>query len=65
MPSTIARSLDELATWRDALGRHVVQLGRALTEQELLDDSDAAVLLALRERLSSDKLVLALSLIHI
>jgi DNA-formamidopyrimidine glycosylase len=45
--------------WRDALGRHVVQLGRALTEQELLDDSDAAVLLALRERLSSDKLVLA------
>ena len=59
MPSTIARSLDELATWRDALGRHVVQLGRALTEQELLDDSDAAVLLALRERLSSEKLVLA------
>jgi hypothetical protein len=59
MPSTIARSLDELATWRDGLGRHVVQLGRALTEQELLDDSDAAVLLALRERLSSDKLVLA------
>ena len=59
MPSTIARSLDELATWREALGRHVVQLGRALTEQELLDDSDAAVLLALRERLSSEKLVLA------
>jgi hypothetical protein len=42
-----------------ALDRHVVQLGRALTEQELLDDGDAAVLLALRERLASEKLVLA------
>jgi hypothetical protein len=59
MPSTIARAWTSWPLARDALDRHVVQLGRALTEQELLDDSDAAVLLALRERLSSDKLVLA------
>ncbi len=59
MSSSIARSLDELASWRESLGSHVVQLGRALTEQELLGDSDAAVLMALRERLSSEKLVLA------
>lgn len=59
MPSPIAESLDALAAWRSQLDRHVVLLGRALTEQELLDDSDAALLSALRERLISEKLVLA------
>jgi hypothetical protein len=57
--SPIAASLDALAAWRTALERHVAGLGRALTEQDLLDNADAAVLSALRERLSSDKLVLA------
>ena len=59
MPSPIAQSLDSLATWRAVLDRHLVQLGRALAEQELLDDGDATVLAALRERLASEKLVLA------
>ena len=59
MTSPIAHSLDAMATWRAELGRHVVELGRALTEQDLLDDADASVLLALRERLASEKLVLA------
>lgn len=59
MPSPIAQSLDALAAWRAELDRHVVQLGRALTEHELLDDSDAATLTSLRERLVADKLVLA------
>ena len=57
--SPIAESLDELAVWRAALDRHVAQLGRSLAEQDLLDDSDATLLGALRERLSSEKLVLA------
>jgi hypothetical protein len=58
-PSAIAQSLDALATWRSTLERHVAQLGRSLVEQDLLDDADAAVLAALRERLSSERLVLA------
>jgi Dynamin family len=57
--SPIAKSLDALASWRSTLERHVAQLGRSLLEQDLLDDSDATVLAALRERLSSERLVLA------
>ncbi len=57
--SSIADSLDALASWRATLDRHVVQLGRTLVEHDLLDDAHAAVLAALRERLASDKLVLA------
>ena len=59
MPSQIAESLDALASWRAALDRHVVQLGRALSEQDLLDDAEASTLAALRERLSSEKLTVA------
>ena len=59
MPSQIADSLDALATWRTSLDRHVVQLGRALSEQDLLDDADASTLAALRERLASEKLSVA------
>jgi hypothetical protein len=57
--SPIAESLDALATWRSTLERHVTQLGRSLGEQDLLDDADSAVLAALRDRLSSERLVLA------
>ena len=59
MHSPIARSLDALAAWRTALDGHVGALARALAEPDLLDDADAAALAALRERLASDKLVLA------
>jgi hypothetical protein len=59
MPSPIAASLDALASWRTGLDHQLAQLGRSLIEHELLDDTDAAVLAALRERLGSDKLVLA------
>ena len=58
-PSPLADSLDALALWRSALDRQVSHLARVLAEQELLDDADAAMLAALRERLSSDRLVLA------
>ena len=57
--SAIAQSLEALAGWRAQLERHVVQLGRALADQDLLDDGDNAVLAGLRDRLASDKLVLA------
>ena len=59
MHSSIADSLDALATWRAELDRHVVQLGKSLAEQDVLDSADNALLSALRERLSSEKLVLA------
>ncbi len=57
--SSIADSLDALASWRQALDRQVAALGRALKESELLDEGDAAQLAALRERLASEKLTLA------
>ena len=59
MQSSIADSLDALATWRAELDRHVVQLSRSLAEQDLMDGADATLLGALRERLASEKLVLA------
>jgi hypothetical protein len=59
MQSRIADSLDALATWRGELDRAVAQLGRSLLEQDLLDDTDQALLSALRERLGSETLVLA------
>ncbi len=59
MHSSIAESLDALATWRGELDRHVVLLGKSLAEQDVLDSTDHALLSALRERLSSEKLVLA------
>lgn len=57
--SSIADSLDALASWRQALERQVSALGRALKESDLLDEGDATQLAALRERLSSEKLTLA------
>ncbi len=54
-----AQRLDDLAAWRAGLDAALAQLGRAMNEQELLDAPDATVLSALRERLASDKLVLA------
>ena len=59
MHSPIADSLDALASWRQALDKQVGALGRALKDHDLLDDADATLLAALRERLSSEKLTLA------
>jgi len=59
MQSRIADSLDALATWRAELDRAVAQVGKSLAEHELLDANDVALLSALRERLGSEKLVLA------
>ena len=59
MHSPIAHSLDQLALWRSTLGRHIGNLSRALTEDELLGEAEANRLAALQERMASDKLVLA------
>jgi hypothetical protein len=55
----IAESLDALSAWRAALGVQVMQFGRTLIDHELLDEADGALLSALHDRLTSDKLVLA------
>ena len=59
MHSPIAHSLDALALWRATLGRHIGNLSRALAEEELLDEAEVDMLAALRERMASDKLVVA------
>ena len=59
MHSPIAHSLDALALWRATLGRHIGNLSRALAEDELLDEAEVDMLAALRERMASDKLVVA------
>ena len=59
MHSPIAHSLDALALWRATLGRHIGNLARALAEDELLDETEVDMLSALRERMASDKLVVA------
>ena len=57
--SAIAHGLDMLASWRDELGQQISGLGRLLADNELLDDADVGTVSALRERLASDKLVVA------
>jgi hypothetical protein len=59
MTSTLARRLDALADWRRALDRSVEQFSAFLVDHELRDASAAAQIDALRQRLASDRLVLA------
>src|SRR5262252_10153929 len=59
MTSTLARRLDALADWRRALDRAVEQFSGFLADHELRDASATAQIDALRQRLASDRLVLA------
>jgi Dynamin family len=59
MTSTITTSLDALADWRTRLAQQVADLAEELAAQELLDEADTTAVAALRDRLASDKLVLA------
>ncbi len=59
MPSAIAHNLDALAAWRNAVDRQLARVGRVLVDVEVGDDALQAQIKALRERLASDKLVLA------
>ncbi len=55
----MAQRLEALSAWRSGLDAALALFSRAMSEHELLDPPDATVLSALRERLASDKLVLA------
>lgn len=55
----IVQHLDSLVAWRSRLDAALAEFCRALAQQELLEAPDATVVSALRERLASDKLVLA------
>ena len=59
MQSSIVTRLDELSAWRGEVDRSVTKLARFLIDQELVDESQTAALAALRERLTSDRVVLA------
>ncbi len=60
MPSSsIASSLDALALWRRALDQQVAAFGLEAAAHELLDEGDQDLLVTLRERLASEKLVVA------
>ena len=59
MQSSIVTRLDELAGWRGDVDRAITVLARYLIDHDLIDEPQTAALAALRERLSSDRLVLA------
>jgi hypothetical protein len=58
-PLNLAPGLDALARWRGSLGQRLAGLQRLGGEHAVLDDTDAALLASLRERLAGDRLVLA------
>ncbi len=57
--SSIASSLDALALWRRALDQQVAAFGVETAAHDLLENSDQTLLITLRERLASEKLVVA------
>ena len=59
MKTAIASHLDALAGWRAAADKRVQALAALLADNELQDEAASAQITALRERLASDKLVLA------
>ena len=59
MTNTFATSLDALTGWRTVLGQRLGETSRFLDDHELVDAAAAAQVVALRERLANDKLVLA------
>ena len=59
MFQTFAGSLDALGQWRGALAARAQQLVHFLSEHQLLDETTEAQLDALRQRIDSEKLVVA------
>ncbi len=59
MQSAIVTRMDQLASWRSTVDRAVMLLARFLVDHDLVDEPQIAGLAALRERLASDRLVLA------
>jgi hypothetical protein len=59
MTPSFAISLDALSGWRTTLARRLDEVSRYLADHEMVDLPASAQLAALRERLSSEKLVVA------
>ena len=59
MSSTLSRELDSLAEWRRSLDRRIEQFGVTLSDLDLFDGDSAGLAATLRQRLASDRLVLA------
>ena len=59
MRSSIVTRMDDLAGWRGGVDRAVAALARFLVDHDLVDEPQTTALAALRERLASDRLVLA------
>jgi hypothetical protein len=59
MQSAIVTRMDQLAGWRSGVDRAVMGLARFLVDHDLVDEPQVAALAALRERLASERLVLA------
>ncbi|MBI5259281.1 MAG: dynamin family protein [Burkholderiales bacterium] len=59
MSTTLSRDLDSLADWRRSLDRRIEQFATLLADQDVLDADAAGLATTLRQRLASDRLVLA------
>jgi hypothetical protein len=57
--SSIVTSLEALTAWRLALDEQVAAFGHETQAHELLEENDQALLVMLRQRLASEKLVVA------
>jgi len=59
MSTALISHLDAFAAWRQALDRGMAQLTAQLSDSRLLDEAALALAASVRQRLASDKLVLA------
>ncbi len=59
MSTALSQRLDLLAEWRQSLDRRIAQFAGLLTDLDLLTAEDMALATALRQRLASDRLVVA------
>ncbi len=59
MSTLLSERLDSLAEWRQVLDRRVELFARTLADFDLLASDDAALASALRQRLATDRLVVA------
>jgi hypothetical protein len=59
MSTLLSRDLDALANWRHALDRRIDEFERLLADHDVLDAQGTASVRTLRQRLSSDRLVVA------
>ena len=59
MSSVLSRELDSLADWRRAIERKMALFGTLLSDHDLLDGEGATTVQTMRQRLASDRLVLA------